>query len=342
MIVASNENVTLHQVAKKAGVSKSTVSRVINGSASVSPEAKERIEAVIDELGYVPNRAARSLASRRAQAVALVIPEDTTRFFGDPFFAAVISGIDEYLRGTDLVLNLLIASTEDRQKMLSYLTGGNADGALVLSHHTSDRFVQILEEHLPVVYGGLPLSGASSKRFVDVDNFDGAKTATNHLINTGHSRIATISGPSTMPSGRDRLQGYLKAIEEAGLEPTCEEGDFTARSGGEAMRRLLASGAKFDGLFVASDLMARGAMEVLAVEGIKVPEDVAIVGFDDSPVAVQGPPLLTTMRQPSAEQGRLMAKMLLDILDGKDNDQAVILPTELVVRDTCPDLRSVS
>lgn len=326
---------TLDEVASAAGVSKSTVSRVINGSSSVSPAARERVNRAIADLGFVPNRAAQSLASKRARAIALVIPEDTARFFGDPFFAAVVSGIDAYLRDTDIVLNLLIASGSDHEKTAAYLTGGNADGALVLSHHTSDDFLEILERKLPVVYGGRPPIDAESRYFVDVDNVTGAGDAVSYLAGIGRTRIGTITGPLDMPSGQDRLRGFSEAIAAAGLEEgPVEEGQFTAPSGAEAMRRILEKGHDFDALFVASDLMARGAIDVLRSRGIRVPEDVAVVGFDDSPVAVEAHPELTTIRQPSKEQGSLIAEMLLARLNSKMPDRAVILPTTLVIRES--------
>ncbi|HET8926367.1 MAG TPA: LacI family DNA-binding transcriptional regulator [Microbacterium sp.] len=328
-------SVTIEEVAAVAGVSRSTVSRVVNGSTAVSPGALESVQRAIAQLNYVPNRAARSLASRQTHAIALIVPEDTTRFFGDPFFAAIVSGINARLTRSDYVLNLFIASDDPGDKTTSYVRSGAVDGAIVVSHHTSDTFVERIAAAVPVVYGGRPARERERDYFVDVDNRNGGRVATQHLIAAGCRRIATVTGPLTMPAGVDRLAGFRDALAEAGLaEVAVEDGGFTTDGGAAAMRRILDSGAEVDGLFIASDLMARGAMTALAQHGLRVPDDVAIVGFDDSPVATSVTPQLTTMRQPSLEQGERMAGLLLDILAGRSPQHVTILETELVVRES--------
>jgi len=325
--------VTIEEVAATAGVSRSTVSRVVNGSSAVSPAALAAVQRAIAELNYVPNRAARSLASRATMAIALVVPEDTTRFFGDPFFAAIVSGINARLGRSDYVLNLLIASDDPGDKTTAYVRSGAVDGAIVVSHHTSDTFIDRIAAAVPVVYGGKPLRARENDYYVDVDNLAGGRAATEYLIGTGHRRIGTITGPLTMHAGVDRLAGYRAALAAAGLpEGPVEDGDFTADAAAAAMQRILDSGAEFDALFIASDLMARGALSVLARAGVRVPEDVAIIGFDDSPVATSVRPPLTTMRQPSHAQGQEMADMLLSLLAGGTPAHVSILDTELVVR----------
>ncbi|AKV87366.1 LacI family transcriptional regulator [Microbacterium sp. CGR1] len=323
---------TIEEVASAAGVSRSTVSRVVNGSTAVSPEALESVKRAIEELSYVPNRAARSLASRQTHAIALIVPEDTTRFFGDPFFAAIVAGITGALRGSDYLLNLLIASDDPGDKMTSFVRNGGVDGALIVSHHTSDAFIDRVADAVPVVWGGRPVRIREGDYVVDVDNVAGARTATQHLIETGRTRIATISGPITMVSSVDRVQGFRGALADAGLSPFAEEaGDYSEASGADAARRILAAGRP-DAIFVASDLMARGALTALRSAGIRVPEDVALVGFDDSSVALSTDPPLTTMRQPMYAQGEAMAGVLLSRLGGRDPAHTTILPTELVVR----------
>ncbi|KQR48813.1 LacI family transcriptional regulator [Microbacterium sp. Leaf161] len=323
---------TIEEVASAAGVSRSTVSRVVNGSTAVSPEALESVKRAIEELSYVPNRAARSLASRQTHAIALIVPEDTTRFFGDPFFASIVAGITGALRGSDYLLNLLIASDDPGDKMTSFVRNGGVDGALIVSHHTSDAFIDRVADAVPVVWGGRPVRIREGDYVVDVDNVAGARTATQHLIETGRTRIATISGPMTMVSSVDRVQGFRGALADAGLAPFAEEaGDYSEASGADAARRILAEGRP-DAIFVASDLMARGALTALRSAGIRVPEDVALVGFDDSSVALSTEPQLTTMRQPMYAQGEAMAGVLLSRLAGRDPAHTTILPTELVVR----------
>ena len=326
---------TIEEVAAVAGVSRSTVSRVVNGSTAVSPAALAAVQHAIAELNYVPNRAARSLASRATHAIALVVPEDTYRVFGDPFFASIVSGINARVSQSDYVLNLIIASSDPGGKTAQYVRSGAVDGAIVVSHHTADTFIDRIAALVPVVYGGRPVRTRAGDYYVDVDNVAGARDGTAHLIARGRSRIGSIEGPPSMPAGVDRSAGYREALAEAGLEPgPLAVGDFTAESGAEAMREILATGEPFDALFVASDLMARGAIDVLVAAGIRVPDDVSVVGFDDSWVAIKSSPQLTTVRQPSFAQGERMADVLLELLAGRAPAEVTILPTELVLRDS--------
>ncbi|MCK2029707.1 LacI family DNA-binding transcriptional regulator [Microbacterium galbinum] len=323
---------TIEEVAAAAGVSRSTVSRVVNGSTAVSPEALAAVHDAIERLNYVPNRAARSLASRQTHAIALIVPEDTTRFFGDPFFAAIVAGITGTLRTSDYLLNLLIASDDPGDKMTGFVRNGGVDGALLVSHHTSDAFIDRIADAVPVVYGGRPVRTRATDYVVDVDNVAGAREAVRRLVDIGRTRIATISGPLTMLSSIDRVQGFREALADAGLSPFAEEeGDYSEASGADAARRILAAGRP-DAIFVASDLMARGALTALRASGIRVPDDIALVGFDDSSVALSCDPQLTTMRQPMYAQGEAMAQVLLSRLAGGDPPRTTILPTELVVR----------
>ncbi|MGM7667842.1 LacI family DNA-binding transcriptional regulator [Microbacterium sp. A93] len=323
---------TIEEVAVAAGVSRSTVSRVVNGSTAVSPEALEAVRTAIATLNYVPNRAARSLASRQTHAIALIVPEDTTRFFGEPFFASIVAGITSALGGSDYLLNLLIASDDPGAKMASFVRNGGVDGALIVSHHTSDAFIEQIADAVPVVFGGRSAHPRPSDYVVDVDNVAAARAATQHLIDIGRKRVATISGSLTMIASLDRVQGFRDVLSEAGLTPFAEaEGDFSEESGGEAVRRILEVGVP-DAIFIASDLMARGALTVLRAKGIRVPEDIAIVGFDDSAVALSSVPQLTTVRQPMYAMGETMAAVLMSRLNGGEPPQTTILPTELVVR----------
>lgn len=325
---------TLEMVGAHAGVSRATVSRVVNGSPKVSPEVAATVNAAIAELGYVPNRAARSLASKHAHAIALVVPEDMTHFFGDLYFASIVVGINNRLQDSDYVLNLMVASTTPDGKTMRYLQGGNVDGALVVSHHTDDTFLAALTKTIPVVFGGRPADNITGGYVVDVDNIEGARMATERLLSIGRKRIAHISGPATMPGGIDRVTGFKATLAAAGLEPgPIVEGDFTLRSGTEAMRKVLALDKTIDGVFVASDLMAAGAMTVLRSAGIAVPDDVAVVGYDDSEAATSTDVPLTTVCQPSEEMGAAMADILIDVLNGaEDRPRMTTLPTELIVR----------
>ncbi len=328
---------TLEAVASAAGVSRSTVSRVVNGSNQVRPDVVEAVNAAIARLDYVPNRAARSLASRQTMAIALIVPEDATRFFGDPFFAAVVQGITRGLEQSDYVLNLqLVNRTITSEKTKRYLLGGNVDGAIVVSHHSDVEFFARLDATIPVVFGGRPFHPEQhSNYFVDVDNAAGAALGTEFLIEKGRRRIATIAGPADMQAAIDRTAGWASAMTDAGLAvDLVENGDFTMASGASAMRALLEREPALDGVFVASDLMAVGAVAVLRERGIPIPGQVSIVGFDDSPAAISTDLGLTTVHQPSTEMGMRMASNLLALLAGREVERESILPTELVVRDS--------
>ncbi len=325
---------TLEMVGAHAGVSRATVSRVVNGSPKVSEEIVQTVRAAIAELGYVPNRAARSLASKQSNAIALVVPEDMTRLFGDLYLATIIVGINDRLEASDYVMNLMVASTDPHGKTMRYLQGGNVDGALVVSHHTDNTFLSALTGILPVVFGGRPVDGIDGGYVVDVDNVAGARKGTERLISIGCKRIATITGPKDMRVGTEREAGFLGALADAGLTPgPVVEGDFTLPGGAAAMRVVMEQDPTIDGIFVASDSMAAGAMTVLTSMGKRVPTDVAMVGYDDSEAARSTEVPLTTIRQPSVETGAAMVDTLIAVLHGaEDMPRTRILPTELIIR----------
>ena len=333
---------TLDEVAARAGVGRGTVSRVVNGSPQVSPEAKAAVEQAIEELGYVPNRAARALVTQRTDSVALVVSESEARVFGEPFFAGIIRGISSFLLATPLQLWLAMAqSPPERERVNQHLTRQHVDGVMLLSLHDDDTLpVRLRERGLPAVLGGRPAGmlapSAVPVSFVDVDNAGGARLAVSHLAGQGRRQIAVIAGPQDMGVGVGRLGGYRNAIVEAGLpadERLIGYGDFSEESGAAAMRALLAARPGIDAVFAASDLMAVGAMRVLKEMGRKIPTDVAVVGFEDSVLAKQTDPPLTTVHQPVEEMGREMARLLLDLIRGDvEPDSSVILDTHLVNR----------
>jgi LacI family transcriptional regulator len=320
-------------VAALAGVSRSTVSRVVNSSPQVTPEVVEAVNAAIASLGYVPNRAARSLASRKTDSIALVIPENTAKFFADPYFASVIQGVATFLSKTEYTLTLLIASETDPQKTRRYLRGGNVDGALVLSHHSDDHSYVELGKTLPIVFGGRPMAQGGPNYVVDVDNVAAASTAVQYLVDHGKTSIATIAGPQDMAAGLDRLEGWRTTLEAAGLPSALfEAADFTTAGGALAMQRILATGQRFDGLFAASAQMASGALGVLRDHGLSVPGDVGVTTIDDDYYAKNATPPLTTVDQPSMQQGAKMAEVLVRMIDGETVDTLTIMPTRLIER----------
>ncbi|HKE69405.1 MAG TPA: LacI family DNA-binding transcriptional regulator [Nocardioidaceae bacterium] len=328
---------TIEQVAARAGVGRGTVSRVINGSPQVTDHTREAVLRAIDELGYVPNRAARALVTQRTDTVALLISESEERIFGEPFFAGIVRGVSTAITASSRQLVLAMAQSADGHSRLEhYLTGQHVDGVLLLSLHGDDPLPDhLLARGLPVVLGGRP-AGWTGGRYVDVDNRAGARAATEHLIDRGRRRIATITGPRDMSAGLERLEGYRQALAGAGqdLAPAAvAEGDFSEASGVRAMRDLLARVPDLDAVFAASDPMAVGALTVLREHGRQVPGDVAVVGFDDSPVSQHTDPPLTSVHQPAERMGQEMAALLLAQMEGRAGpDDSVVLPTELVVR----------
>lgn len=325
---------TLEAVAARAGVGRGTVSRVVNGSPKVSPEAREAVQRAIEELGYVPNRAARTLVTRRTDTVALFVSESEERVFGEPYFAGIIRGISAGLSDTGLQLLLAIAqSADDHERFERYLTGHHVDGVLMVSLHGGDPLPRHLEESgVPTVLGGAPVD-AEPVSCVDADNHGGARQAVEHLAGLGRRRIATITGPQDMRVGVDRLAGYREALAAAGLPELVVTGDFSEESGERGMRELLAREPGLDAVFTASDPMAVGAMRVLKEHGRRIPEDVAIVGFDDSAYARHTDPPLTSVHQPLEAMGREMARLLVARIRGEPvGSSVVVLDTHLVTR----------
>jgi DNA-binding LacI/PurR family transcriptional regulator len=327
---------TLERVAARAGVSRSTASRAINGGLRVSPETQAAVDAAVADLGFAPNRAARSLATRRSDSIALVIPEPDELVLSDPFFAGVVNGLNSALRATDLQLVLVMARPTDvATRTLHYLRGGHVDGAVVVSQHRDDVLAaELYRAGVPAVFVGRPFEGGRPVRYVDVDNTGGGRLAGEYLVNLGRRRIATITGPQDMTAGIDRLTGWREALVAAGLaSDAVAYGDFTSPGGARAATRLLAEHPDLDALFVASDLMAAGALGVLVDAGRRVPDDVALIGYDNLAVATSTLPTLTTVVNPVVAMARTAGEMLVDLLAGKAvAEEPVIFPAEIVVR----------
>jgi len=323
-------------VAALSGVSRSTVSRAINGGAKVSPATQAAIDKAISDLGFSPNRAARSLATQRADSIALVIPEPDGRVLVDPFFAMTLNGITESLKNTEVQLVLLIARQGEKAgQTLRYLRGGHVDGAIVVSHHQSDELETALAgSSMPSVFIGRPWELSEDLLYVDTDNVAGGRLAAGHLAKAGRRRIATVAGPADMSPARDRTEGFRQALAAAGLEPAgVEHGNFTTAGGAAAAVRLLDADPGIDGIFAASDLMALGVLSVLGARGLKVPEDVSLVGYDNHGIAATSTPPLTTVVNPMIEMAQRAGGMLLAEIENPGSHRApVIYPPELVIR----------
>jgi DNA-binding LacI/PurR family transcriptional regulator len=334
----NSRGVTMDEVAKAAGVSQATVSRVVNGNPRVNSTTKRLVERTIDRLGFVPNVAARSLVTRRSDSIGVLIPEPTARVFGDPFFAEVLRGISAGLAARKLHLVLVMSQGQEEERWAErYLASrGHVDGVILFSLHGDDPLPDHLQSHgIPVVVGGEPPRGARVS-YVDNNNHGGAVKAVNHLIDQGRTTIATITGPLDMPAGVTRRTAYRDALKAAGrtLDPDLEEsGEFTREGGQRAMEVLLQRCPDIDAVFVASDLMAAGALSALYGAGRRVPEDIAVVGFDDSLIALSTQPALSSVHQSMEVMGRELVSLLLQAIDTGDHVvRGVVLETELIVR----------
>ena len=322
---------TLAEVALRAGVSTATASRVLNRSAPVSEDALARVESAVRELGYVRQRA-QSVGARATGAVAVVVFEDMIHYWSDVFYSRLLVGVERALLHGEQELVVLTASRRTRRpSLLRYLCGGHVDGVLLVGPRGDDSLPRLIRAAgVPVVSLGRPMAPGDLP-YVDADNLGGAAGAVGHLLRSGRSTVATIAGPPDMSVGADRLRGYLRAVREAEgpVRETVAHGDFTVASGEHAMIRLLELRPGLDAVFAASDLMAAGALRVLRRLRIRVPEQVALVGFDDDAVACRIRPLLTTVRQPVEEMGARAVAELLGRAEGQ-----VVMETTLVLRES--------
>jgi DNA-binding LacI/PurR family transcriptional regulator len=334
---------TLDQVAELAGVSRATVSRVINGAPTVDAKIRATVESAIAATGYVPNLAARTLVTRRTDSVALVISASDVRttdadflnrVFTDPYFGRITAGAQEALRRNGIHLVIIPADAAAQQQVVRYLRQGHVDGVLLISSHHTDPLPELVSGlAIPVVISARPAQRIPTS-FVDIEQGVGAQLAAEHLHARGCRRLATITGPLDMPAAQDRLTGFRGTLASHGIDDVpYVEGDFTRAGGEEAGRDLLSRHPDIDGLFVANDLMAEGVLQALQDLGRRVPDDVAVVGFDDSSAALACRPQLTTIRQPVEEMAAEMVRLLLaHIREPGRLPRSVIFQPTLVVR----------
>ncbi|WP_367307554.1 LacI family DNA-binding transcriptional regulator [Demequina litoralis] len=327
---------TIDDVAREAGVSRGTVSRVLNGGHWVSEPSRAQVDRAIRVTGYRINPHARSLATSRTGSVGFLLTESYERFFADPNFLQILRACADALAEHGMTLVLIMADTlEERRRATEYLTGGHVDGALVVSsHRDSQEFLAtLLEANLPVISAGVPLGFEASVGYATADDEGGARTMITYLRDKGRSRLVHIAGPQDTSGGTARLRAFRELMGDEFSEELVAYGDYGRESGRKAMRELIARDVAFDGVFCANDLMAAGAMDVLRSAGIEVPEDVAVAGFDDAPVALETDPPLTTVHQPFDRVSGEMVRLLLDEIDGRAAGR-VTLPTRIVERGT--------
>lgn len=330
---------TLEDIAKKAGVSRSTVSRVVNEHPYVRTDVRKRVLKVIQDTGYHPNAAARTLVSQRSSMLGLVIPRSVSSFFTDPYFPHLTQGITQACNQFDYTLALfVIGSKEDEEKTLPRVSrNGFLDGLIIQTGILGDQLVdRLTSSNIPLVVAGRPhqQNGVS---YVDVDNVAAAMVATNHLIQLGRKRIALITGPQSRCESIDRKNGYIQALKAHGYsvdEKLIVESEFTGTGGYIAMQQLLQQ--KPDAIFAASDDLAIGAIHAVRDVGLRVPEDIAFVGFDDLPTTALSGINLTTIRQPVVKFGVKVVELLIDLIEnGVKPARRLIMDTELIIRDTC-------
>lgn len=332
-------DLTLDDVARLAGVSRATVSRVINNYPHVSEKLRQRVQKIIDETGFQPNLAARSLVSKETKFLGLVIPRNIHGFFSDPYFARLVEGISQACNLYDYTLTLFIFhSEEDERNIFPRITqGGLVDGIIVQATGLGSELTpKVSEWKTPYVFVGRPLI-ETEVSYLDVDNVAGSYSAVIHLIHSGRKKIGTITGALNTAVGLDRLEGYQQALVNRGFEINDNlivEGDFTETSAYYAAKRILRH--QPDAIFAASDTMAAGALRAIYETGLSVPEDIALVGYDDLPPAILATPQLTTIRQPIRSFGYKAVETLLDIIqNGQQPNRRIIFDTELIIRKSC-------
>ena len=328
---------TIDEVARHAGVGRGTASRVVNGSPQVSDAARAAVHEAVEALGYVPNRAARSLVTRRTDTVALVVSEPGDRVFGEPYFGAIVRGVGERLSASPFQLLLTMAGTDrDRAHVATYLTEQHVDGVLLLSLHAHDDLVATLDGRgVPTVCGGAGRRVRPGRAGRRRQPGRGAASPSSTCCRSVAVGSPCSPARRTCPRAATGSPGPARRCAAAGLDArrlVVAFGDYSEDSGERAMREVLATGAVPDAVFAASDLMAVGALRVLRAAGLRVPDDVALVGFDDSPVCRHTDPALTSVHQPVEEMGRVMADLLLARIAGEPVPPETVLPTRLVVR----------
>lgn len=330
---------TIKDVAKLAAVSPSTVSRVIAGSNRISLETKLRVHRAMEELNYVPNAIARSLARANTRTIGFTIARQADQAFSNPFFPELIRGMSTIAQARDYNILLSISKTaeEEKEKCLQLIRERRVDGLIVSSSRIKDPLIAaLIEEDVPFV-----LVGRSAEKpvlSVNNDNVQAAKLATQHLLEQGYKQVVFVSGDTNLVVSLDRINGYKQALMEKNLPIVTEhivEADFSVEGGFQALQDLKQSGVEFDAVMAADDLFALGALKYAEHHGLKIPDELGIVGFNDSPLMSFIDPPLTSVKILAYELGMEAMELLLDALDHPDKirtKKEIVLASELIVR----------
>ncbi len=338
---SNGRSLNLEDIAAQAGVSRSTVSRVINNEPYVSQKTRDKVMAIIEREGFIPNPAARMLVTQRTRTIGVVIPQTLSAIFEDSFyFPTLLQGISDVTHARDYALLLWLeeSSTDGERFYKRILRNRLMDGLVIASSTTASPGIsELIEMEIPLVMVERPAIFPERISYVSVDNVHAARLAIQHLIGLGYQRIATVTGALNNVDGQDRLAGYKSALESAQIPIRNEliaEGQFSRASGYTGTKQLLRH--KPEAIFAASDQTALGVLEALSESGLRVPQDVAVVGFDDMPSALRTKPPLTTIRHPIREKGARATSLLLDEIEGiSSGTRQVLLPTQLVIRESC-------
>ncbi|GGI15097.1 transcriptional regulator [Galliscardovia ingluviei] len=350
--MAQQRKSTIHDIAQLAGVSRATVSRYLNGHRWVSSESAEKIKAAIEQTHYVANTHARALATGKAGSVAFLLGEPQKLLFEDPNFASLLRAVaDELGKRNTSFLMMTTDNAQEEQRNLEYLQAGHVDGVIQVAWHqdSSSMIRGLVKAGIPTVVAEHPSDDTLPVGYVHVEDYGGARKAVEYLLDHGGKRVAMISGPQGPSGTRDRVRGFIDTVTmytqihqgdpslPVNLQEYCDThivyGDYSAASGEECMTKLLAQDCTIDAVFVSSDAMAVGAIRALRNQGLQIPQDVQIIGFDDSSAAKLADPPLTTIRQPFDEIGKHLVQQLMQIIDGQA-PVGVTLPCELVVRES--------
>ena len=335
--MANNRPSTLDLVASAAGVSRATVSRVVNGNDNVSPETRDLVQKHLTRLDYQPNILARKLAGGKGNLIALVLEESSEEFFMNPFWRSVVEGFMQVCQMNKRNPMLFFHSKEESdQELINLLIEARVDGIAIFGWHRDIRILdQKIPENMAVVFGG---NQGASKRFsfVGVDNFKGGKLATQHLIKKGCNRILHLTGSLDVLSARERVDGYKDALSEAGIKydpKLIVEGDYTALTAHKVMKKVLKSKANFDGIFAANDLSAAAAIEEIQFAGMKVPREIKVIGYDGSMIAESHVPSISTVAQSPQLLGQKVAEKLMRSLSGEKLENEEI-EVKLIARES--------
>jgi LacI family transcriptional regulator, galactose operon repressor len=335
--VRNGKRSSLEDVARKAGVSRSTVSRVINNDPNVKTETREHVQKIIEQERFNPSTVARSMVTGRTQVIGVVFPHEYHVFFNDPYyFPALLEGVADMATKRDYAMLLWVRQSGEEESIFSrrILQNGLMDGVIIASDSKNSLVNYLADMQIPLATVERPNRNQDQVSYVTIDNFAATRTVIEHLIGIGRRRIALVAGSVDNMDAQDRLEAFKQVMSQAGLpSDLIVYGDFQRDTAYQAIKPMLDQ--NIDAIFACSDMMAQGVYTALNEAGLIIPDDVAVVGFDDLPTASLLRPALTTVHQPIGQKGAVATGLLLDTIEGKLSEaQHIVLPTTLIVRES--------